>query len=161
VLEATVTIIGPTGSRNLALERFFKGPGEVDLVQGELLAEVHIPLPAAGSRLIYLKHGPRKAMDIAVVGVAVALSLDEANTRCEKARIALGAVAPTPVRIRKAEALLEGKKTEEIPFSEVAEAIQRGIKPISDVRGSAEYRSDVAATLTIRALTSLINAAEG
>jgi len=160
-LEATVNIMGPNGKRNTSLEAFFRGPGEVDLAAAELLTEVAVPFPAAGCRSIYLKHGPRKAMDCAVVGVAVSLVLEEGSGCCRKVRIALGAVAPTAVRLREAETLLCGKQLQEISQPELARAVQAGIEPISDVRGSEAYRYDVAAALTWRAVYFLMHGKEG
>lgn len=160
VLAATVKIVGPHGSRNSTLEDFFCGPGEVDLARGELLTEVTVPYPAVGCRSLYLKHGPRKAMDCAVVGVAAALVLEESTRCCKSARIALGAVAPTPVRMREVENHLEGKRLAEISHPGLARLVQMGIEPISDVRGSAAYRQEVAAVLTLRAVNSLMNGKE-
>jgi len=157
VLDANVRIVGLQGSRTLPLVDFFVGPGRVDLAEGEMLAEVIVPFPPRCTKLIYYKLGPRKAMDCAVVGVAVAISQNEFTGECEKARIALGAIAPTPLRVREAEKLIEGKTAREIRLSKIAEAVRRGIAPITDVRGSAEYRYETATTLTIRAINTLMN----
>jgi carbon-monoxide dehydrogenase medium subunit len=160
-LEATLTIAGPGGSRETPLERFFSGPGQVDLTAGELVTAVTVPWPAPRRRSIYLKHGPRKAMDCAQVGVAVSLEFD-AETGCGgNARVAMGAVAPTPVRLRAVEDLLEGRRAGDIPPADLAGAVQQGIAPISDLRASAEYRRDVAAALTRRAVDALLNGKEG
>jgi len=157
VLEATVTVAGLQGSRTLPLVDFFVGPGTVDLASGELLVEVSIPFPAESTKMVYFKLGPRKAMDCAVVSVAVAISLHELTGECKKARIALGAVAPTPVRLKEAEKLIESKVVKEISRTQIAEAVRQGITPITDVRGSKEYRHETAAALTIRAINALIN----
>jgi carbon-monoxide dehydrogenase medium subunit len=157
VLEAQVRVVGPNGSRTLPLEEFFVGPEQVDLRDGEILAEVTVPHFPQTRKAIYLKHGPRKAMDTAVVGVAVAVELDASAAKCETARVGLGAVAPTPVRGREAEALMEGKTVSEISLSDVGNAIKSHIAPISDVRGSADYRLEIAANLTIRAVQSLLH----
>ncbi len=157
VLEATVRVVGLQGSRTLPLSDFFVGPGTVDLASGEWLVEVSIPFPAESTKMIYHKLGPRRAMDCAVVSVAVAISLHELTGECKKARIALGAVAPTPVRIIEAEKLIEGKAAKEVPLSKIAEAVRQGIAPIIDVRGSVEYRYETATNLTIRAINTLMN----
>jgi carbon-monoxide dehydrogenase medium subunit len=99
-------------------------------------------------------------MDCAVVGVAAALVLEESTSGCKSARIALGAVAPTPVRMREVEHHLEGKRLAEISHPELARLVQMGIEPISDVRGSAAYRQEIAAVLTLRAVNSLMNGKE-
>jgi carbon-monoxide dehydrogenase medium subunit len=157
VLDAAVSIEGPAGKRSVPLEAFFLGPGSVDLEEGEMLTEVYIPFPPEGTKQLYLKHGPRRAMDIAVVGVAVALCLDDQKGRCETAKIALGAVAPTPVRARKTEKLIEGKAIHEIPMNMITEALQQEMAPISDIRASAEYRYEIASVLTVRAIKTLLN----
>lgn len=161
VLEATVTIAGPRGRREISLEEFFCGPGQVDLAAGELLAGVTVPWPAAGRRTVYLKHGPRKAMDCALVGVAASLEVEDGTGCCRNPRIALGAVAPTPVRLRDVERLLEGRCRAEISQPDVEQAVRDGIRPISDVRASAAYRNDVSAVLTMRAIDALMNGKEG
>jgi CO/xanthine dehydrogenase FAD-binding subunit len=157
VLEANVMVVGLQDSRMMPIADFFVGPGRVDLAKEEMLVEVIVPFPPENTKMIYYKLGPRKAMDCAVVSVAVAISLNEITGECEKARIALGAVAPTPVRVREAEKLVEGKVVEEIPLSKIAETVRQRIAPITDVRGSEEYRSETATTLTIRAINTLMN----
>ncbi len=157
VLEATVRVAGLQGSRTLPLADFFVEPGTVDLADGEMLVEVSVPFPAESTKMIYHKLGPRKAMDCAVVSVAVAISLHELTGECKKARIALGAVAPTPVRLKEAEKLIEGKVVKGIPLTQIAEAVRQGITPITDVRGSKEYRYQTAVTLTIRTINTLMN----
>ena len=159
VLDASVKIAGPRGSRCLPLEKFFLGPAEVDLRAAEILTEIRVPVPPKGTRMIFVKHGPRKAMDISVVSVAVAVTWDKEKGHCDRARVALGAVAPIPVRIRPAEGLIEGSRQDEISPSKVAEAVRRAIRPISDVRASAEYRVQVAGALTERAVRHAIHMA--
>ena len=156
-LDATVSITGPTGNRTMPLERFFLGPGSVDLREGEMLTELFVPFPPEGTKQVYLKHGPRRAMDIAVVGVAVVLSLEQQTGQCQMARIALGAVAPTPVRAKETEKLIEGKTVDEIPRKSIAEAVRQEMAPISDVRASAQYRYEIASALTVRAVNMLLN----
>ena len=157
VLEANLKVVGPSNSRVLPIADFLVGPGRVDLGEGEMVSEVIVPFPPENTKMIYYKLGPRKAMDCAVVSVAVAISLNGVTGQCERARIALGAVAPTPIRVREAEKLVEGRGVEEISLVQIAEAVRHGIAPITDVRGSAEYRYDTAATLTVRAVQTLIS----
>ncbi|HLB29595.1 MAG TPA: xanthine dehydrogenase family protein subunit M, partial [Dehalococcoidia bacterium] len=104
VLGASARIRGPQGERSVPLEEFFTGPGRTVLGPGELLVALEVPAPVHGSSNAYLKHSPRRAMDIAVVGAA-AWVLTE-NGICRDCRIALGAVAPTPLRARNSEAVL-------------------------------------------------------
>jgi len=155
VLDARVRICGVQSDRIMPLEDFFTGPGMVSLQQGELLTELIVPFPAEASRQIYLKHGPRRAMDCAMVGVAVLLELEPSSGLCQKARIALGAVAPTPIRAKRTEQLITGKKVNEISPDLVAETVCREVDPITDVRATADYRSEMVSILTLRAIQSL------
>jgi carbon-monoxide dehydrogenase medium subunit len=148
--DAETVIVGPTGRRTLPLEQFFLGPGKTALAEDELLAEVRVPVPAAGTGSAYDRHTPRKQMDIAVVGVAAALTL--AGGGIERARVALGAVAPTPVRARQAEAPLEGQVPSDELFVEAAEIASTECSPIADVRGSAEFRRHIVRVMTERIL---------
>jgi carbon-monoxide dehydrogenase medium subunit len=137
--EAVAIIAGPKGERDVPIEEFWLGPNQTTLQQGELLRELRLPAPAANTGGVYVRQTPRKQMDIAVVGVAVLLTLGQGD-RIERARIALGAVAPTPIRARKAEAALEGKEASEALFAQAAETATSEASPIGDVRGSAEFR---------------------
>jgi carbon-monoxide dehydrogenase medium subunit len=156
VLEANVKVHGLRGSRMLPLIEFFLGPGKVDLGGDEMLVEISVPFPDENTKMIYYKLGPRKAMDCAVVSVAIAIRVDELTGECKKARIALGAVAETPLRLKEAEKLIEGKVFKEISTTQIAETVRQGITPIDDVRGSAEYRYETAANLTIRGIDDLM-----
>jgi carbon-monoxide dehydrogenase medium subunit len=155
VLEAEAIIAGPEGRRSLPLEKFFAGPGGVDLALGEMLVEIRAPIPPDGTSMVYYKQGPRKAMDCAVVGVAIALTLDKDGI-CQRVLIALGAVAPTPIRAIEAEKLITGKRAGDIPYNEVAHAVRDAIEPISDVRASSDYRYDISAVLVERAINNLL-----
>lgn len=158
VLDAKVKIFDGAGERILALEEFFRGPGQTVMGSEEILTEIIIP--KSHSRLVgeYIKLSPREMMDLAYVGVAVAFTLGAKERRCEGVRIALGAVSPTPMRARKAEAIAEGQiLTEELAEKAGREAAKEA-KPISDVRSSADYRRAMVGTMTKRAL---LNAAAG
>jgi len=157
--EAEAVIVGPSGRRSLPLEEFFLGPGKTVLASEELLGEVRVPLPPPGTGSAYMRHTPRKQMDIAVVGVGVVLTL--AGDRIARARVALGAVAPTPVRARQAEAALEGRPVSDELFARAAEAAARECSPISDVRGSAEFRRHIVRVTTERMLQLAADRARG
>jgi carbon-monoxide dehydrogenase medium subunit len=148
--EAEAVIVGPSGRRQVPLEEFFAGPGRTVLDADELLAEVRVPVQPANTGSVYMRHTPRKQMDIAVVGVGVLLTL--AGERIERARIALGAVAPAPVRARQAEATLEGQTVSDDVLTRAAEAAAGESSPISDVRGSAEFRRHIVRVTTERML---------
>lgn len=157
-LDAKVKLFGPSGSRILELGDFFRGPGQTVMQPGEILTEILIP--ASDSQLVgeYIKFSPRDMMDLAYVGVAVALTLTEAERKCEFVRIALGAVSPTPMRAKGAEALLLNQPLSEDLARAAGQEAARECKPISDVRSSAEYRREMVRVNTTRAL---MNAAVG
>ncbi|MFO1363962.1 MAG: xanthine dehydrogenase family protein subunit M [Burkholderiales bacterium] len=147
---ASVRIHGPAGGRTVALEDFFIGPGRTVLAPGELVTEVVVPPPAPRTGKHYIKHGRRKAMELATVGVAVALTLE--RDACRDIRIALGAVAPTPIRARAAEAALRGRALDGGTIAAAARTAMGECRPISNVRGSAEYRREMVGVLVARAI---------
>lgn len=151
VYEGRAVVIGPKGRREVPLDAFFKGPGQSVLATDELLVEVVLPPPPVHSTSHYQRFIPREEMDIAVAGVASLLALD-AKGVCVRARIALAAVAPTPVRAKAAEAVLEGKRVTPALIQQAADAAVQAAKPISDVRGGAEYRKELVRVLTLRTL---------
>lgn len=159
-LDATVVIAGPDGEREMALSDFFVGRGQTALAAGELLREIVLPAPAPRSGAAYVRHIPRAAMDISVAGVAAALSLEEAG-RIAAARLALGAVAPTPLRAPEAERLLAGQEPQVELFAAAAEMAQAAAQPLSDVRASAEFRRHLVGVLTRRALYAALAQAQG
>ena len=143
---AMVSIHGGQGRRSLPLEDFFTGPGKTVLQPDELVTEIVVPAPAPRTGKVYIKHGRRKAMELATVGVAVTL------TEGSDVRIVLGAVAPTPIRAKKAEALLRGRTIDGALIERAAQAAVEESRPISNVRASAEYRREMVRVLTRRAL---------
>lgn len=153
VLDAEVEIAGPAGVRRLTLDRFFLGPGQTVLAAGELLAWVEFPRKHAGWTVRYERLDVRRAMDIAIVGVALALRRDGA--RVAEARLALGAVAPTPLRIPEAEAALREGGLAPAAIDQAAELAMAAARPIGDVRATAEYRREMVGTLVRRALAAL------
>lgn len=159
VFEAQAVIVGPAGRRTMPLNDFFRGPGLTALGSGELLAELRLPVPPEGTTSAYVRHTPRKQMDIAVVGVGVALTIAGGNI--SRARVALGAVAPTPIRTPKAEAALEGQPPSDATFARAAEAAAAASSPIADVRGSAEFRRHLVKVMTVRMLAKAAERARG
>ncbi len=150
--EGKVVIAGPTGRRELLAENFFVGPGQTVLGEGEILVEITIPIPASHCGAAYLRFIPREEMDIAVAGVAAFVQFTADGRRCERARITLAAVAPTPVRAREAEEFLAGKSADQASFAQAGELAAQAAKPISDMRGSAAYRIELVKVLTRRSL---------
>jgi len=157
--EAVAVIAGPDGERELPLAEFWRGPNATALQPGELLRELRLPAPPASTGGVYVRQTPRKQMDIAVVGVAVLLTLD--GGRIQRARIALGAVAPTPIRAPQAEAALEGQPASEALFAKAAETAAAEARPISDQRGSAEFRRHLVRVTTERCLREASRRAPG
>ncbi len=150
VLGATAHVTGPGGSREVAVEDFVVSPGRTVLRPGELLVEFRVPPPRPHSSDCYLRLIPRNEMDIAVVGVGASVTLE--GERCVAARIALGAVGPTPILARQAGEALVGKKLDAAALGEAAKLASAASRPIDDMRGTAEYRRHVVAVLTRRAL---------
>jgi aerobic carbon-monoxide dehydrogenase medium subunit len=148
--EATVTVHGPTGERSLPIRKFFLEPGKTALACGEIVTEVMIPSPRPGSGRSYIKLGRRQAMELATVGVAVSLGLDRGL--CADIRIALGAVAPTPMRALNAERAMLGTPLTAEFVAAAAEVAMAECAPIGNVRASAAYRRDMVAVLTRRAI---------
>jgi carbon-monoxide dehydrogenase medium subunit len=161
VLEAKAKVKSADGEKTEAFTSFFQGPGQTVLGSKGLLTEIHIPYPAPGSHSVYLKHAVRGAMDIAMVGVAVLITPDATKNILQDVRIGLGAVAPTPIRAPKAEALLRGKPLTTALLKEAATVAASESKPISDQRASAEYRRWIVEALTRRGLQQTWKVATG
>lgn len=151
VLDAVAEIAAADGSRRVPVGELFIGPGRTVLAPHEILIAFHLPAPPPRTGSVYQRHTPRKIMDIAVVGVGVRLTLSEEDT-IREARICLGAVAPTPIRATEAEQALTGQAPSEELFGRAAELAQAAARPISDVRGSAEYRRYLVGVMTRRLL---------
>jgi carbon-monoxide dehydrogenase medium subunit len=157
-LGATLQCVGPQGSRSIAVENFFVGPGKSALRADELLTEVHVsklPSTAAG---VYLKHSLRR-MDVAIASTAVVVDLDGETLR--DARIALGAVGPTPFRARAAEAAMKGQeiaaaKARGELFDKVARLASEESLPIGDIRADAAYRRRIVGMIVLQAIEQAV-----
>jgi aerobic carbon-monoxide dehydrogenase medium subunit len=158
-LDAEAVIAGPRGERRVPLTDFFTGVRRTVLAADEVLLELVLPVPGARSGGQYLRHTPRRELDIAVVGVASQLTLSDGV--CAKARIALAAVAPVPLRARAAEQALEGKPVTPEAIERAAELAVGAAEPISDQRGSADYRRHLVHVLTRRTLRTALTRAGG
>lgn len=155
---ASLTVYNTSGERSILLEEFFTGPGRTVLVPGDIVTAISLPAPRVASGRTYIKHGRRKAMELATVGVAV--SIEHEAGRCSDIRIALGAVAPTVIRARKTEALLRGRVIDAALLAEAAESAMQESTPIGNVRASAAYRRDMVGVLTRRAIGYAMGGAE-
>ena len=158
-LDAEAVIAGPRGERRLPLRDFITGVRTTVLGADELLVELVMADPGPGSGGAYLRHTPRRELDIAVVGVGSQVTL--ADGVCKKARIALAAVAPTPVHATAAERALEGQPLTAQKIEEAATLAVEAARPISDQRGSAEFRRHLVRVLTRRTLTTALARANG
>lgn len=157
-LDARAMIFGPAGERVIELKHFFIGPGATVLKSNEILVGLEVPNPAPHSAATYLKQSLRRAMGLAIVGVAVVLSLAPDGSIAD-IRIVLGAVAPTPIRAVKAEAMVRGKKLDGKLIGQAAKVASDESEPISDIRSSKEYRKDIVEVLTGRAIQQTLEQA--
>ncbi len=158
-LGARVEIRGARGHRELPLGEFFRDYYETALEPGELVTAVTVPLLPVASGATFLKFLPRTADDYATVAVAAIVTLAPDGERCREARIALGSVGVTPLRGMAAEALLSGQRLSESLLQAAGEAVKGAVDPLSDHRGSAAYKREMAGVMVGRALTQAWEAA--
>ena len=156
-LSARCRIVGPNGAREAAVEDFCTGPGRNVLQPGELLVSLHLPPPQPHSGAHYLRFIPRNEMDIAVAGAGVSVILENGGFR--SARVALASVAPTPVFVREAGEALSGNAVNDTAISAAADLARAAARPITDMRGTADFRRHLCGVLTRRALEAAIRKA--
>lgn len=190
VHEAEVTMEGPEGRRNMALEEFFLGPGKTALGSEEVLLEFSLPWPPDGAASAYWKHSRRQAMDLPILGVAMYLeaelkeagplgeafaqgapleelleALDRSEIYCKEVRLALGVAAPTPMRAKGAEAVLKGKRLSTEGLLEMGQVASEEAQPRDTVRGAAWYRQEMIRVLpkrlALRCLERILGRKEG
>jgi CO/xanthine dehydrogenase FAD-binding subunit len=160
VLNARVKLVGAGGERIVPLEKFFVGPGAT-VLDNEVLTEIMVPASSQHVQGVYLTISRREAVDLAQVGIAVAARAEDKKTRWRDVRIALGAVAPTPLRAYETEKLLEGRNIQESVIEEaVAKSIEEA-RPITDLRASEWYRREIVKVLAQRALEQVANRIRG
>ncbi len=145
----TVTVTGPNGSREVAVEDIPTGPGRTSLTKGELISAVNIPARGVNAGDAYLRFIPRTEMDIAVVGVGVSLRLD--GDKITEARVSLGAVAPTVLLVEDAARAIIGSTLDDAALDALAAAASAACNPIDDKRGTIAFRTEVAGVLAKRA----------
>lgn len=150
VMDAALTLTGEDGERTVPVEQFIVGPGQTILREADVMRQIDIPELPARSATIFLKAGRRRAMEISFASVAARITMD--GEKIQTARIALGAVAPTPIRVIKAEQLLEGQSPSPELLQEAAQLAVGMTQPISDVRASAEYRQQLVRVMVQRAV---------
>lgn len=155
IYEAQCVVAGPGRERIIPIEKIFTGVQKISLKKGEILTGFRLPTPGTESKGCYLKFSPRRAMDLPIVGVGVLVTASNGTFRDVK--IALGAVAPTPIRARRAESFLFGKPVNDQSIRKAAEEAVMESKPITDMRASREYRLGLVKELTYRAITLSIS----
>ena len=153
VADAQVDIASADGERSVPIDELFTGPGQTVLTPGEIITRFRLPSPASGSH--YIKHKIREVMDLAFIGVAASVNLD--NGVITNARIGLAAVAPTPIRATEAENLLNGNELTPELLAQAGEAAAAAASPISDLRCSAEHRSEMVDVLTRRTVQAAVD----
>jgi CO/xanthine dehydrogenase FAD-binding subunit len=158
--DATVRVVGPNGSRDVAVADVATGPGTTSLAKGEIVESIFLPARPDRSGDAYLRFIPRTEMDIAVVGCGISLTLDAAGT-CTAARVALGAVAPTVLLVEDAAAALVGTSVDDAALDALAAACSAACRPIDDKRGTIDFRTKVAGVLARRAATIALARAKG
>lgn len=157
--SVTCKIAGAGGVREVAVEDFCTGPSQTVLKPDEILVSLHFPPPPANFGARYLRFIPRNEMDIAVAGAGVSVVLDNGNIK--SARIALASVAPIPLFVREAGEALEGKPATEESVRVASDLARNAASPITDMRGTVEYRKHLCEVLTRRALLTAIERAKG
>jgi carbon-monoxide dehydrogenase medium subunit len=161
VLDAVVTVAQGEGRRQVRLEEFFISPRCSILTPEQLLLEILIPAEHLGKACGFAKFGRRRGMSLTLVNAAACVELDEGGLRFTRTRLALGAVAPTPIRVRKAEAFLEGKPAEEEILKEAGIIASEEAQPIDDLRASAWYRRELIKVLTHRVIEKALGSKTG
>ena len=160
VLGGEAEIAGPNGTRKVAVEDFCTAPGRTVLEDGEFLVSLHFPAPVPNSGAFYRRFIPRNEMDIAVVGVGASVVLSGDRSSFVSARIAVGAVAPTPLFVREAGEALAGQPVSDEAIRRAADIARDAARPISDMRGTAEYRKHLTSVLTRRVVEGAVQRAK-
>ncbi len=155
-MDCHVKIASYKSEKTIGLDQFYTGPNRTVIGRGEMLSEIIIPKDMERFKGVYLKYGPRKAMDIGIVNIALLLDADYERGLCNRIMIALGAVAPTPIRAKGAEALLNGNRLKAGLIGKVAQAAADEARPISDFRASAGYRRDLVRSLVTKGINQIL-----
>lgn len=158
-MSARCRVASSQGTREIAVEDFCVAPGKNCLNPGELLVSIHIPAPKSGTGAHYVRFIPRNEMDIAVAGAGAWVEMSNGTIR--SARVALASVAPTPLYVREVGEFLAGRDASDDNLRQAAEITRVLAKPITDMRGPAEYRRHLCTVLTRRALEAAIRHAKG
>ena len=157
--NATAKIIGPNGTREIPVEEVCTGPRQTSIAADELLISINFPSNDSGFGANYIRFIPRNEMDIAVAGAGVSVNIE--NGTFTAGRVCLASVAPTPILVEEAGQALVGQPVGDAAIQKAADAAKEAAKPISDMRGTAEYRKHLCEVLTRRALNTAVERAQG
>ncbi len=161
VYEALAHIVSARGERNAPVEEICTEPGRTSLADDEILVSLSMATPPANSGAAFLRFIPRNEMDIAVANAAARVELDESGETFKSARIAIGAVAPTPLLVEAAGAALSGQPVNDASITAAARIARDASTPINDMRGTIEHRKQLVEVLTTRALRRACARAKG
>jgi carbon-monoxide dehydrogenase medium subunit len=153
VLEAVLVIEGPGGKREVPVDQFFTGPGRTCMDETEILTQIKIPSKTGSTGMAFVKAG-RLTQDIAIVNASACVVME--GKKCVACRLATGAVAPVPLRLKKTEALVEGKEMGPDLLAQVKESVEKEVSPITDVRSTEEYRRILSGVLVKRAIEQAV-----
>ena len=157
--NGVATLAGPNGTREVAVEDVCTGPRQTCIGKDEILVSINLPNPGEGFGANYIRFIPRNEMDIAVVGAGVSVNISAGKFTA--AKVSLASVAPTPISVPNAISALVGESVGDGPIQNAANAAKEAAKPISDMRGTAEYRKHLCEVLTRRALNTAVERAQG
>ena len=161
VLKAQANICSPHGNRRVPVEEFCTGPGQTILEPNEILVSFSIPLPRKHEGAFFIRFIPRNDMDIAIVNAAASIVIDSSGETIIEGRVAIGAVAPTPLYVSDVEAVLSGRPIADDVISQAADIARQAARPITDMRGTVDQRKHLTEVLVRRALNGAVNRARG
>ena len=161
VLKAQANICGQHGSRHVPVEEFCNGPGQTILEPNEILVSFSIPLPPENEGAFFIRFIPRNDMDIAIANAAASIVIDSSGETMIQGRVAIGAVAPTPLYVSDVEAVLSGRAITDEVIAQVADIARQAAKPITDMRGTVDQRKHLTHVLVSRAINGAVNRARG
>jgi CO/xanthine dehydrogenase FAD-binding subunit len=153
--DAQFKLLSVQGEKIVPAEEFFIGPKKTILEPAQLLTRIILPLPSERTYGSWIKIGKRKALIIATITLALLVEMAEDNKTIEDVKTCLGSVAPTPIKIKEVREKMIGKKFSELDFNQLGQIVEGKISPIDDIRGTREYRKDVAKNIMINALEEI------
>jgi len=159
--DAQFRLLSIQGEKIVPAEEFFVGPKKTILESAQLLTQIILPLPPERTYGSWIKIGKRKALIIATITLGLVVEMAEDNKTVKDVRACLGSVAPTPIEIKEIRKKMVGKNFDQLDFAELGQIVEDKISPIDDIRGTREYRKDVAKNIMINALKEIISQLEG